>query len=100
MKYIPYGSKILVKKIELDPIVSSGGAFMSETDVPMGERAKIVSVGPFVIQAKVKQEIIYSAKSATEIYLDGERFFTLMEQDVWFFYDEVTGGTKVEDRGF
>lgn len=88
----PYGNRIIVEVLNKQSIKSEGGAILSQADTAMGVTARILAVGPNVTHhlCVVGNEVIYPfSANAVEVYLDGKKYFTLLEQGAWFFQKPV-----------
>lgn len=96
-KHIPYGNRLIIKKIESEVIKSEGGAYMSDKDVALGEKGLIIAAGKHVTDCQVGWTVIYAPGKAKEIYLDGVKYHTMLEQDSWIF---TPPSDKPEERNF
>jgi co-chaperonin GroES (HSP10) len=95
----PYGNRIIVEISGPQTITSTGGALLSQADTAIGTTAKILAVGQNVISpmCQVGMEAIFPPEKALEVYLDGKKYHTLLEHEVYFFQPALPE-SKSEDR--
>lgn len=96
----PYGTRLLIKQHETQAITSSGGALLTQADIPTGNVGTIIARGPSCIhpKAQVGMEVIYPVNNvAKEIHLDGVKYYTLMEHECYFFQTPLDSKSS-EDR--
>ena len=90
MKLKPLGDRVVVKTVEHEEM-SRGGIVLPDSAKEKPFEGVVVAVGDGRItddgkrqkmEVKVKDKVVYSKYSGTEIKLDGEEYLILSERDI------------------
>ncbi len=90
MKLKPLGDRVVIKTLEHEEM-SRGGIVLPDSAKEKPFEGEVVAVGDGRItddgkrqkmEVKVKDRVVYSKYSGTEIKLDGEEYLILSERDI------------------
>lgn len=90
MKLKPLGDRVVIKTLEHEEM-SRGGIVLPDSAKEKPFEGEVVAVGDGRItddgkrqkmEVKVKDKVVYSKYSGTEIKLDGEEYLILSERDI------------------
>lgn len=85
----PLNDSILVKIVASDK--NAQGIIVSETTAPLYDKGEIVAAGPgrkldngsrLSLDVKVGDKVFFTRYAATEVPLDGEKFYLVTEKDI------------------
>ncbi|MBE5854307.1 MAG: co-chaperone GroES [Lachnospiraceae bacterium] len=85
MKLVPLGDRVVLKQLVAEETTKSGIVIPGqEKEKP--QQAEVIAVGPGTdkvkMEVKVKDKVIYSKYSGTEVKLDDEKFIVVKQEDI------------------
>ncbi len=89
MKLVPLNDRVVLKKLIAEETTKSGIVLPGqEKEKP--QQAEVIAVGPggvvdgkeVKMQVKVKEKVIFSKYSGTEVEVDGEKFVIVRQDDI------------------
>ncbi|MBQ3793519.1 MAG: co-chaperone GroES [Lachnospiraceae bacterium] len=85
MKLVPLGDRVVLKQLVAEETTKSGIVIPGqEKEKP--QQAEVIAVGPGTdkvkMEVKVKDQVIYSKYSGTEVKLDDEKFIVVKQEDI------------------
>lgn len=78
-------NKILIKPIHIESINEGAVRSVEYSDKP--ELGEVLVVGAKVEEVEIGDKIYFNKYSATPLNLDGEDFYTLLEEDVIIYWN-------------
>lgn len=89
MKLVPLGDRVVLKQLVAEETTKSGIVLPGQTK-EKPQQAEVVAVGPggmvdgkeVTMQVKVKDQVIYSKYSGTEVKVDDEEYIIVKQNDI------------------
>lgn len=89
MKLVPLGDRVVLKQLVAEETTKSGIVLPGQTK-EKPQQAEVIAVGPggmvdgkeVTMQVKVKDQVIYSKYSGTEVKVDDEEFIIVKQNDI------------------
>lgn len=89
MKLVPLGDRVVLKQLVAEETTKSGIVLPGQTK-EKPQQAKVVAVGPggmvdgkeVTMQVKVKDQVIYSKYSGTEVKVEEDEYIIVKQNDI------------------
>ena len=85
MKLVPLGDRVVLKQLVAEETTKSGIVIPGqEKEKP--QQAEVIAVGPGTdkvkMEVKVKDQVIYSKYSGTEVKMDDQKYIIVKQNDI------------------
>ena len=93
IKFQPLGNRVVIRPLEKDEDVSSGGIYIPDTAKEKPQEGEVVAVGPgrlgddgkrVPMEVKAGDKVVYSKYAGTEYKEDDQEYLIVREDDILF----------------